>query len=280
MLFPLALAAGFVAGVPGAVAHPAQFVGGVRHLVVHYGGSHPPHSHPDGGPVADLLASFFGATLGWPLVACGALGAGALIWRRRWTELALLAGPVGLFTGYFAKKGVFFERNLSHVLPLFFILAALGVVRLAEMIAARVRVAARAVAAVVVGLLAVRPAYLTAALVGEVFSGRGSVRHAEFEAALRRRYPEAVWHHSELLVGAQRDPLAVHFQSSHAPVLLGVTDYHDEWTAACLKELAVRFEAQPVADYPGSFPGVPTSTLVVYHSWHDRYYLVTKVRDK
>ena len=279
-LFPLALAAGFATGAPGAVAHPGQFFSGVQHLMTQYGGLHPPHSHLHGGPVADILASFFSATLGWPLLACAAFGTGVLAWQRRWAELALLAGPVALFAGYFATKSVFFERNLSHVLPLLFILAALGVAWIAEMIAARTRVPGPIVAAAIIALLAVQPAILTARLVGLEFSGRGAERSSKIEVALRQRYPEAAWLQSTLLNTSELDPVAAHFQSSRAPLLLRVTDYHDEWTAACLEELSRRFEAQLVADSDGSFPGVPTSTLVVYHSWHDRYYLVTKMRTK
>ena len=123
-----------------------------------------------------------------------------------------------------------------------------------------------------------RSTILTAQLVGLEFSGRGAERVSAFEVPLHQRYPDAVWQQLPLLNSAQMEPVVAHFQTSQAPLLLRVTDYHDEWTAVCLKELAQRFEIQPVADNPGLFPDVPTSTLVVYHSWHDRYFLVTKRR--
>jgi cobalamin biosynthesis protein CobD/CbiB len=108
---PLALGLGFLLGAPGAIAHPAQFFHGVQHLMTQYGGAHPPHSHLKGGPVADLLVDFFRATLGWPLLAAAALGGCRLARRRQWVELALMAGPVLIFAGYFAMQSVFLNAT-------------------------------------------------------------------------------------------------------------------------------------------------------------------------
>ncbi len=278
-VLPVALAAGFAAGAPGAVAHPAQFISGVRHLMAQYGSMHPPHSHIDGRPVADMMAGFFIATLGWPVIAGGMVGTVALAWRRRWAELALLAGPVVVFASYFATKGVFFERNLSHVLPLGLILAALGVAAIIEPIVARGRVVAPVLFAGLVALLVVRPAVLTGRLVGLEFSGRASKQRLVFEAALRAQYP-AIWLQSELLVSSQLEPIAAHFRSSKAPLLLGAVDYGDEWSASGLRELASRGDVRLVGEQLGSFATVPTSTLVVYHSWRNHYFLVTNWRTK
>lgn len=101
-----------------------------------YGGLHPPHSHLDGRPVVDMLAAYYVGTLGWAVIGCGTIGVGVLAWRRRWGEWVVLVGPVVLFAGYFSTRGVFFERNLSHVLPLFLILAAVGAAVLVEAIGA------------------------------------------------------------------------------------------------------------------------------------------------
>jgi hypothetical protein len=42
--------------------------------------------------------------------------------------------------------------------------------------------------------------------------------------------------------------------------------------------MKVRFEVKEVADVRGTFPGVPTCTLLTYHSPRHRYYLMTGVR--
>ncbi|HVS52893.1 MAG TPA: hypothetical protein VHD62_11115 [Opitutaceae bacterium] len=277
-IFPLVIALGFAAGAPGAVAHPGKFLFGVRQLATQYGGMHPPHSHLDGSATWDMLGRYFGATFGWPLLLAGVVGAGFLIARRRWSELAVLGGPVVLFAGYFATKSVFFERNLSHVLPLWFILSAFGAMALAEAIAARLRMAACIMIAMLFVGLAWRPARLTRRLVWTEFSGRGFERNQAFAQQQRARYPDAEPLASSLLVAQSLEPIAQHFRASSAPVILRVSDYRDEWTAACLRQLEARFEAQVVAENAGSFPEVPTSTLLTYHSCQESYFLITKPR--
>lgn len=279
-VLPLALVAGFALGAPGAVAHPLVFWDGVRHLMIQYAGLHPPHSHLHGGPVADMLVGYFGATLGWPALGCFGLGMLALAERRRWAELAVLAGPVVIFAGYFSTRAVFFERNLSHVLPLGLIVSALGVGRAAAALAAWSRTPPVLIATLLFGLLLVRPATLTGPLVATEFSGRAAEQHEEFERALRARHPGAEWKGTNLVNAGPLMELGAHFQSSPVPVLLRVTDYGDEWTAAMLGQFAADFEARPVTEDPGTFPGVPVSTLQTYHRPHERYFLVMGPRKK
>ena len=76
VMVPVGGLAGFVAGAPGAVANPAAFVNGIEFLMNQYAGLHPPHSHLNGGRVADMVGAYYVATLGWPLLACGAVGVG------------------------------------------------------------------------------------------------------------------------------------------------------------------------------------------------------------
>lgn len=273
-----ALFTGFLLGAPGAVAHPAQFLHGVQHLVTQYGGAHPPHSHLNGGRVADLMGDFFRATLGWPLLAAAVLGGFRLTWRRQWAELALIAGPLLLFAGYFSTQTVFFERNLSHILPLLFVLAALGVKEFAHRLGGRTARGPMVWMAALALLVALRPLQRSAALVLMEFSGRGEATVAKLDRLMQAEYPGAVFTAKELLVAPDVESVAAHFKTSKAPLLLRLCDYRDEWTAACVRQLESRFDAKLVAENVGSFPGVPTSTLVVYHSWTDRYYLITGPR--
>ena len=277
---PAALVVGFAVGAPGAVAHPAVFWHGVQHLMTQYAGLHPPHSHLQGGPVADMLAGYFAATLGWPALACFAMGMGALMERRRWAELVVLVGPVIIFAGYFSTRMVFFERNLSHVLPLCLIVSALGVARVAAALAGWWRTPVVLIATLLFALLLVRPAMLTGPLLWVEFSGRGAARHEEFERALRARHPGAGWKGTNLVNAGPLLELGAQFQTSPAPVLLGVTDYGDEWTAAMLAQFAADFDARPVTEEPGTFPSVPVSTLQTYHRARERYFLVMGPRKK
>ncbi len=274
-LVPVGIVGGFVAGAPGAIANPAAFVNGVEFLMNQYSGLHPPHSHLDGRPVADMLAAYYGGTLGWAVLGCGAFGVGVLAWRRRWGELVVLAGPVVLFAGYFATRGVFFERNLSHVLPLFLILAAVGAVVVVDEIGRWLRRRFLSVATLSAVLLLGPSLLLTVPLVRTEFSGEGSHQHMAFEADLKAKHPGVAWKETSLLNDGPLAELAERFGKTATPVLLRITDFNDEWNAYNLTLFAMRFEAELVADYPGTFARVPVSTLHTYHSPHDRYFLVT-----
>lgn len=273
---PLGLAAGFALGAPGAVAHPAAFLNGVKYLTNQYGGLHPPHSHMDGRPVADLLGGYFVGTLGWPLLIAGGIGLGVLAWRRRWAELALLGGPVVFFGAYFSTRSVFFERNLSHVLPLGLILAALGAVTLGRGIAARMRLQAWVpVGALLLGL-AIPPARVTWSLLNE-FSGANSRVRQEFLARVQAEHPGARLLDTALL-GWDISRLAELFRTDTTPVLLRATDYNDEWSETVPPQLMQRFEMRLIAEDPSHFANIPVCTLHTYHSTRARYYLVTGLR--
>ncbi len=271
---PLAVAAGFAVGAPGAVAHPAKFLYGVQQLMAQYAGIHPPHGHRDGGPVADILTRYFSATLGLPVLACFALGTVALGWSRRWMELALLAGTVLLFAGYFGTRSVFFERNLSHVVPLLLVVAAFGAGEMIGWLSRRTRMPLALLILVVAALLLARSVTMTGRLLGQEFSGVAEARHDDFERNLRAHYPEADWGDVRL-DGAGLGKVAEHFRTSSAPVLVRVSDYGDEWTSANLSRLTTRFATKLVGDFPATFPEVPVCTLTTYFRPHDRYYLVT-----
>jgi hypothetical protein len=123
-------------------------------------------------------------------------------------------------------------------------------------------------------LVALRPLQRTTALVLMEFSGRGEATVVKLDALMQAEHPGAAFTAKEMLVAPDLDYVAAHFRSSNAPLLLRVCDFRDEWTAACVRQLEARFDAKLVAENVGSFPGVPTSTLVVYHSWTNRYYLI------
>lgn len=276
----LAIVAGFVIGVPGAVVHPEVFVSGIKHLMEQYAGVHPPHSHVKGGPVADMMWRYFAGTLGWPVMVAGVAGFVVLIWRRRWMELVMLGGPVVLFAGYFATRAVFFERNLSHVLPLFLIVAAMGAVAVAEWVGQKAQSPKWVVVSAVAVLLAMHAAMVSAPLVAIEFSGEGTRRHTAYETALRAEHPGTVWKESLLVNEGPLSELTEHFKASQEPVLMRVSDYNDEWTAFNLGLLANRFDAKPVGEFSGSLSSQPTSTLLTYLRPRERYFLVTGLKKK
>ena len=273
------VAAGFAAGVPGALRHPEVFLHGVRYLATHYVGLHPPHSHFEGGWVAGMLGGYFWATLGWPLVMVGVIGAAWLCRLRRWIEAAALVGPTVLFSVYFCTRSVFFERNLSHVVPLFCVFAGIGAVAVGRVISRRIGINASFGVAAILALTLWRPTDLSIRLVHEIFSGRAEERLGQLENRLRVEYAGLEWRVSSLLNSDPTQEMARRFDLVATPLVLRVHDYHDEWTRRQLAQLGREFEVEILGVNASIFRDVPACTLHTYGSWTDQYFLV-KARRK
>jgi hypothetical protein len=268
--------AGFAIGAPGAFLNPDAFANGVRRLSEQYGGLHPPHSHMDGRSTADYLAAYFIATFGWPLIAAFGVGVLALLRERAWIRFLVLVGPVVVFFGGFATRTVFFERNLSPVVPLVFVVAAVGVAALARAVPGRVP--AIALAGGLLVILAVRPASLTYRLYVGEYMGRRWQAQEQFEIALKAAHPNAEWRTSVLLADELPQLLTEHFKNGGPEVLLRATDYRDDWCRANRRRFEEAVRAEVLAERPGSFPEITISTLLTYHSTTDWYYLVRGMR--
>src|SRR5690606_9285883 len=108
----------------------------------------------------DMMGAYFAATLGWPALLAGVAGMALLLCRRAWALFAVIALPVLLFAGYFAARTVLFERNLSHVVPLFLVCAGVAVAAAHRWLGRRGGLATLTVAALCMVLLW-RPAIVT-----------------------------------------------------------------------------------------------------------------------
>lgn len=273
---PIAVLAGFALGAPGAVANPSAFVHGVRHLTEQYAGAHPPHSHLPVRPVGDLLLRYFGAMLGWPMLFAIVAGIATLLYRRRWFAGLLLGGPVVLFAGYFATRTVFFERNLSHVVPLVIVLAAVATIEAARLVGRSRRRLTVAVGLILSAALVARPAAVTRILVFDELSGRTNAAIEAYEAKLSNTHPAVGWETTAALIEASLEPLRTYFAQKSGPLLVRVLDYNDDWTAAHLPLLNKKFAAQKVGEWPTPFADFPACTLHTYHRPRVHYYLVNR----
>lgn len=268
------LALGFALGAPGAVWHPLIFWAGIKHLMVQYSGIQSLHSHMQGGPVADMIGRYFAATLGWAVLAAGLAGAVVLAWRRAWLHLVALAGPVVLTAGYFATRTVFFERNLSHVVPLWCVLAGVGLGAATRALDVLMPSVAKLARVALVLVLLVQPGQITARLVWVEFSGRSKAQREAYKLRLQQAYPNADWGQAMPVDDEPLRVLAQHFVGANRPVLLEVCDLQDEWSTHFGSHLQARFDAELVGDWPSTFADQPFSTLLTYLSPHCTYYFV------
>ncbi len=267
---------GFAAGAPDAVAHLEIYARGVLYLAQQYAGLHPPHSPMVDKTAEGLLTGYYVSTLGGLGLAAGLGGAMALGWQRRGRECVALVGPVVLFVGYFCTRSVFFERNLSHVLPLGCVLMALGLAAGASWIGRCCGVRAAWFLAGLLALALVRPTDISMRLI-QVFSGGPANERAVEMERLRLAHPELGWRETDLLNSAPLEELRKHFKDAGGALLVRVIDYHDEWSAYHGALLQAQFEAKLLATAPSAFGDVGSCTLHTYGSWTDRFYLVKGV---
>lgn len=264
---------GAFAGVPNAFFHPTYFWEGVQMLRHQYANEHVPHSLPNSSYSWRLLIPYFWQTAGAAFCLLSLFGAIFLLWRRRLVESAIITAPLLFYLFAFGQQRVFFERNLSHVVPLAAILAAAGLVVLAEFLG-RSTWRNLAFAAGLVFLLA-QPFLVSHILVFQALRTSSKIRARSLEQQLIRQQHAPLLLDSELLTSGHIDNLASIAKYSAGPFLTATPDFNDPYTAANLKHLETRVRTKVVGRLPSLFSGFVTSTLLVYHSPALRYLLLT-----
>ncbi len=266
--------AGFALGAPGAVAHHQHFWHGVEHLAAQYRGLHPPHSRLDGGPVGGMLVAYFASTFGAAAVLAGALGAAYLVRKRAGWICALTLGPVAGYAAFFSTRSVFFERNLSHVVPLGCLLAGVGAAVAVSAAAERFRWPPALLAVAAALALMARPADLTRRLVWIDFAQEGTRQRNQYQSDLQARHPGVAWWTEVLLTDQPVQRLQAHFKSGGAPVVLRAIDYHGPWSERAHAQFHERLDSELLGQWTSPFADVPPCTLQTYHGWTDRWFLV------
>lgn len=167
----LAIGAGFALGAPYALRVPWEYVEGLVPLMKQYENG----TWSNGLRDAEMLArfgnsaAFLAYTLGYPALLLALVGMARMLWRRDIRLLLILGGPL-LTLLYFMQTKAFFERNFSQALPLLFLLTALGMKALLDLI--RRSTLLRAGAAVVMLLgAAIAPALVTARAIDPALDG-------------------------------------------------------------------------------------------------------------
>ncbi len=265
--------AGFAVGAPYAVREPRLYLDGITALAHQYHNGNPPDSLMNHSFIRQLgwISDYFVATLGlivFPLHAIGYANRGTDPSRR----LVLLTYLLALIATviFFARQNVFFERNFSHLIPGFMIIAAGGTKWLVGKLAGnRVHYARAWIVALSIVILVVAwqliPIGISKA-VRYTFSAHG-VR------SIQARYQQLVAQTAKQ-VGATRVQ-GVGFASvfrdalptnDHTPacILYSVIDYGDPWSQRFVSNLPAGYR---IAAWDRSlFWKLPPSTLQVYQS--------------
>lgn len=272
-IYAVAVALGVIAGAPWAVAHPAEYVEGISHLVAQYGNGHGrgPHGLPDGSLMERIGhgLSYLRYVVGLPTLAAAGVGL-AVLARRRPVPEALMVGAVLLTLVYFLQSRAFFERNLSHGFPALFVMAGIGVSWLACRLSNRPWVQA-ATATVLVAALAL-PAYsVTRTLVGPALSKASAEDDRIAKTKLKRE--------GFILVDAKgiksRIPNLLR-DGTCGRFAFRVVDYGDRYFKSRLDRLVREHGVRVAARINGPFHDAPPSTLQTYHGADILYLTATR----
>jgi hypothetical protein len=269
---------GFLIGAPGAIIDPEAYINGVQYLQSQYANLHPPHGHSDGGMVGDMLTGYFWTTLGTFAMLAGMVGTGRAIYKKQNATLLLIVLPVVLFAGYFMTRSVFFERNLSHVVPLFCILSGLGVTTCIQWIATKWPRYAISASTLAGCLIILTPFKISSTLTFVDFSGRSKARIIQQLDEIQKAYPDVTLSVKTMFA---RDMLAVgrdHFEKSNTPFIMAVSTFEDEWSPLFLENLENNFHMTLIGQVPSNYENIPTCTLHTYNSTSISYYHVSGLK--
>jgi hypothetical protein len=250
-----------------------EYWNGVQLLRHQYSGVHAPYGLVDGSVTLSLMMKYFWQTTGPLFCLLAILGIARIIQRRQYLHLALLVAPSLFYLGYFSLQHVFFERNVSHIVPLLAICFAAGLVYLSELIARR-RVRQCAFAALL--LLSLAPsAWTSGRLIFVAMPTSTEDRARLYEQQLTSRVGYPIGRHTHLLSTPVTAEFAQQAAAMSDALLLRVLDYHDSYTAKHVADLLAAAHSRQVGYFPSVFESFSVNTLITNHSPAFRYLLLS-----
>lgn len=263
-------------GMPGAFGNPSGYLYGIHRLREQYFGLQPPHSFPDGRLIWPLALDYYFQTL-WPVTllafACGCV---ALLHRRRFQQAFGLLVPFLVTILYFSLTRVFFERNNSHVLPLGFIVAGIGMGTALESLKSRPM--RGAVALGCLGLVLCAPGQLTSRLINQALTNVYADRDEAIASKTFGEFPQAQGFALEICdIRPDMWTKLNEKARSGRRTLLRVTDFQDPGSAQNLEALQHRYNLESAASI-SLFPEMPVCTLTTYHAPTYRYFWMQGIR--
>jgi hypothetical protein len=268
---------GMLVGVPDAFFHPGAYWNGVQYLRDQYAGVHRPHGNVSGGNTLNLEVNYFWQTLGPVLMILAVVGAVSLFRAKRKLIWASLCIPIAFYFAVFSLQATFFERNLSHVVPLMLMLSAAGLTFIVEY--ARARSMPRSIPSVLAMVLFIGaiapPALLSYKIAFVAMATSTEERAKKYEENLLNQTGKSIDEIDTLLSDQQVSHLIDVAGQSERTILVRVLDYNDPFTVRNIDELGRHVQVKQVGFFPSLFTDLQASTLHTYHSHSLRYLLLS-----
>jgi hypothetical protein len=268
-LVGIAFLAGFAIGAPHAILDPPGYLQGILALKSQYSGGHPPHMSMNGGLAGQawLISAYYAAVLGVPALLLHATG---YVGKRLLPSKFAYAAILVFTTSGFLLQKVFFERNFSLLLPVFIVIAMLGIATLqgwASRWIPATSTVGRLVLATLASLLFALTVYKSmpiALKLSRYFTQTGQAeiheQRTSFEQATKVSLGAArVEWLPYYLIYAGKYP-----DGDAGCMLFGFDAYNDDWSARFLRQMPATFRV--ISHMPSDFDDIPVSTLQAYHS--------------
>ena len=255
-----AFSTGFAAGAPYAALNPDEYMRGIAFLREQYAGGHWPHGVHDGTTLDRLRhsAGYVVYVIGSSALLLACIGLTRLLIERRLAAVILVVGVLAS-AAYFLQTPTFFERNLSHALPVLLVLSALGTNEVGLRMALGRTGFGVTIAAILGTAVAFPAASITWKLVDEPARLARARAMDSVEAALSAEgvlladLGYSFWRVDELKAWIC------------GPVVFKLTDYGDRYVARMLEAVVATGRFRILRRIHGPFHGAPTSTLQTYH---------------
>lgn len=270
-----AIVVGFGLGAPAVLGDLRGYGAGLEYLHHSYGRAVGPFSHYGGGAVFDYLARYYFDTIGWWMAAFFGTGLTLAFVERRWRLCLAVYAPVLTTVAFFGAQAVFFERNLSHVVPLLAVGSLWGWGALVERMGGILRRWKPVVLAVGFAAMLLLPAAVTLRLVYRGFSGTSAAMQAAMQAKILERFPESAVYSVE--GSLQAGPMIFRWcwNDHGGPFLLLWRLSNERPTTNELDRLHTAFDFVDLGPIPGLFDGLGSpSGLRNYFPCRTQVYLV------
>lgn len=252
---------GMVAGNPYVILNVDGWMNGVTYLLNQYNGSHLPHGLPDASALGQFLhASEYLAKTNGVISLFFIIGAAYAIGQRH-LFLSVFSAMVIINIVYFSTKAVFFERNISHLLPLFYIIAVFGIVRTTSLFpASKVRTILQFALVPIVLITPVMNINLLKKAINPDSELNSIVNIRE---QLQKNYDSKIDYFGYLLSAASVDSLIRQAKSSES-LIYEIHNPGDLYTQKNVTELLRKGYFSIAWEQDGVFARFPPSTLQTY----------------
>ncbi len=268
--------AGFLLGVPYVLPHRQEWWAGWKSLREQYSHPFPPHGPDPEGYCFGYIATYFWKTFGAALIIVAVIGVIYLARRKSYRLVLFLGSPILVYYAIFSLQESFFERNLSHVVPLIAILAAAGCAevweRMEESISSR---DLRIVALSLMVLLCLWvPLGISWRLAVKVLGAKLYEANPFYDVFIRDSHKGLPVYTDNLFFIQSLDRLRDRSLENPNGFVIELEDAGDETSQHRLSIAQRLFNMKLLATSPGHFADLPVSTMQIYHSKNHSWYLV------